>query len=49
VLPELDPQRVYAHSVSRERARSGFRIAGEQLRLKRVGRSALVLFRDVAP
>ncbi|MFO7496841.1 MAG: hypothetical protein R6X05_14545 [Desulfobacterales bacterium] len=49
VLPELDPQRAYAHTVTRERARSGFRIANEHYRLKKIGRSALVLYRDVAP
>ncbi len=49
VLPELDPQSVYAHSLTRERARRGFRIANEHYRLKKIGRSALVLYRDVAP
>lgn len=49
VVPELDPQRAYAHTVTLKRARSGFRIADENYRLKRVGRSALILYRDRAP
>jgi hypothetical protein len=49
VLPELDPQQVYRHTVTRQRARSGFRIANEHYRLKKIGRSALVLYRDGAP
>ena len=49
VLPELDPQSVYAHSIPREQARNGFRIANERYRLKKVGRSALVLYREASP
>lgn len=49
VVPELDPQRAYAHTITRERARNGFRIADENYRLKRVGRSALILYRDPTP
>ena len=49
VLPELDPQRVYAHSIPREQARKGFRIANEGYRLKKIGRSAVVLYRAAPP
>lgn len=49
VLPELDPQRVYAHSIPREQARKGFRIANEGYRLKKIGRSAVVLYRTAPP